>query len=142
MDGASEHGFVLVSFGAGVKYLSEDIAHKLAGALGRLPQKVIWRYGPARPALLPAPPCRRPETGAGPQRPSGAPRAFLVWEVQVGMHGDVGVRGWPPHPFSFIVISLCLRSGLEGGPWVGGTWVEHSTGFGSHLGQALKAQLP
>lgn len=44
MNGSSEHGFVLVSFGAGVKYLSEDIAHKLAGALGRLPQRVVWRY--------------------------------------------------------------------------------------------------
>lgn len=43
MSGAGEHGFVLVSFGAGVKYLSEDIAEKLAGALARLPQKVIWR---------------------------------------------------------------------------------------------------
>ena len=38
-----KHGFVVVSFGAGVKYLSEDIAHKLAGALAQLPQKVIWR---------------------------------------------------------------------------------------------------
>lgn len=38
-----EHGFVVVSFGAGVKYLSSDIAHKLAGALARLPQRVIWR---------------------------------------------------------------------------------------------------
>lgn len=38
-----EHGFVVVSFGAGVKYLSDDISYKLAGALSRLPQKVIWR---------------------------------------------------------------------------------------------------
>lgn len=43
MNGANENGFVLVSFGAGVKYLSEDIANKLALALGRLPQRVIWR---------------------------------------------------------------------------------------------------
>lgn len=43
MSSAGAHGFVLVSFGAGVKYLSEDIASKLAGALARLPQKVIWR---------------------------------------------------------------------------------------------------
>ncbi|MEQ2300885.1 hypothetical protein AMECASPLE_030379 [Ameca splendens] len=41
--GSAEHGFVVVSFGAGVKYLSHDIAHKLAGALARLPQLVIWR---------------------------------------------------------------------------------------------------
>ena len=39
----AEHGFVVVSFGAGVKYLSNDIAHKLAGALARLPQRVVWR---------------------------------------------------------------------------------------------------
>lgn len=39
----AEHGFVVVSFGAGVKYLSHDIAHKLAGALARLPQRVVWR---------------------------------------------------------------------------------------------------
>ncbi|KAM7143127.1 2-hydroxyacylsphingosine 1-beta-galactosyltransferase isoform 1-T5 [Molossus nigricans] len=52
VDGASEHGFVLVSFGAGVKYLSEDIAHKLAGALGRLPQKVIWRFSGTKPKNL------------------------------------------------------------------------------------------
>ncbi len=44
MKDTDERGFVVVSFGAGVKYLSEDIAQKLAGALGRLPQSVIWRY--------------------------------------------------------------------------------------------------
>ncbi|EMP40818.1 2-hydroxyacylsphingosine 1-beta-galactosyltransferase [Chelonia mydas] len=43
VNGANENGFVLVSFGAGVKYLSEDIANKLAYALARLPQRVIWR---------------------------------------------------------------------------------------------------
>lgn len=43
VDGANENGFVLVSFGAGVKYLSEEIAYKLAHALARLPQRVIWR---------------------------------------------------------------------------------------------------
>ncbi|XP_023603559.1 LOW QUALITY PROTEIN: 2-hydroxyacylsphingosine 1-beta-galactosyltransferase [Myotis lucifugus] len=52
VDGASEHGFVLVSFGAGVKFLSEDMAHKLAGALGRLPQKVIWRFSGTKPRNL------------------------------------------------------------------------------------------
>lgn len=43
VNGATENGFVLVSFGAGVKYLPEDIADKLAHALARLPQRVIWR---------------------------------------------------------------------------------------------------
>ncbi|XP_035386227.1 2-hydroxyacylsphingosine 1-beta-galactosyltransferase [Electrophorus electricus] len=47
-----EHGFVVVSFGAGVKYLSDDIAHKLAGALRRLPQRVIWRFSGVPPSNL------------------------------------------------------------------------------------------
>ncbi|XP_077156590.1 2-hydroxyacylsphingosine 1-beta-galactosyltransferase [Paroedura picta] len=52
VDGANENGFVLVSFGAGVKYLSEDIAHKLAHALARLPQRVIWRFSGNKPTNL------------------------------------------------------------------------------------------
>ncbi|XP_061441262.1 2-hydroxyacylsphingosine 1-beta-galactosyltransferase isoform X2 [Rhineura floridana] len=52
VDGANENGFVLVSFGAGVKYLSEDIALKLAHALARLPQRVIWRYSGKKPRNL------------------------------------------------------------------------------------------
>ncbi|XP_078532900.1 2-hydroxyacylsphingosine 1-beta-galactosyltransferase [Lissotriton helveticus] len=47
-----ENGFFLVSFGAGVKYLSEDIANKLAGALARLPQRVLWRFSGSKPKLL------------------------------------------------------------------------------------------
>uniref|UniRef100_A0ACB8E8A3 UDP glycosyltransferase 8 n=1 Tax=Sphaerodactylus townsendi TaxID=933632 RepID=A0ACB8E8A3_9SAUR len=52
VDGANENGFVLVSFGAGVKYLSEDIAHKLAHALARLPQRVVWRFSGSKPKNL------------------------------------------------------------------------------------------
>uniref|UniRef100_F6W899 2-hydroxyacylsphingosine 1-beta-galactosyltransferase n=2 Tax=Xenopus tropicalis TaxID=8364 RepID=F6W899_XENTR len=52
VDNVDENGFVLVSFGAGVKYLSEDIANKLAGALARLPQKVIWRFSGTKPRNL------------------------------------------------------------------------------------------
>ncbi|XP_061130131.1 2-hydroxyacylsphingosine 1-beta-galactosyltransferase [Syngnathus typhle] len=48
----AEHGFVVVSFGAGVKYLSHDIAHKLAGALARLPQQVIWRFSGVPPSNI------------------------------------------------------------------------------------------
>ncbi|KAM3624142.1 uncharacterized protein V6R79_019620 [Siganus canaliculatus] len=48
----AEHGFVVVSFGAGVKYLSQDIAQKLAGALARLPQRVIWRFSGVPPSNL------------------------------------------------------------------------------------------
>ncbi|XP_053559563.1 2-hydroxyacylsphingosine 1-beta-galactosyltransferase [Bombina bombina] len=51
-DSVDENGFILVSFGAGVKYLSEDIAHKLAGALAKLPQKVIWRFSGNNPRNL------------------------------------------------------------------------------------------
>uniref|UniRef100_A0A4W6BWL5 UDP-glucuronosyltransferase n=1 Tax=Lates calcarifer TaxID=8187 RepID=A0A4W6BWL5_LATCA len=47
-----EHGFVVVSFGAGVKYLSHDIAYKLAGALARLPQRVVWRFSGVPPSNL------------------------------------------------------------------------------------------
>ncbi|KFW92428.1 2-hydroxyacylsphingosine 1-beta-galactosyltransferase, partial [Phalacrocorax carbo] len=52
VNGANENGFVLVSFGAGVKYLSEDIANKLAHALARLPQRVIWRFSGNKPRNL------------------------------------------------------------------------------------------
>ncbi|KAJ7327024.1 hypothetical protein JRQ81_016783 [Phrynocephalus forsythii] len=52
VNGANEKGFILVSFGAGVKYLSEDIANKLAHALARLPQRVIWRYSGNKPKNL------------------------------------------------------------------------------------------
>ncbi|CAN2388907.1 UDP-glucoronosyl and UDP-glucosyl transferase [Pristimantis euphronides] len=52
VDNVDEHGFVLVSFGAGVKYLSEDIAEKLAGALAKLHQKVLWRFTGPRPRSL------------------------------------------------------------------------------------------
>lgn len=52
VDGAHENGFVLVSFGAGVKYLSEDIAKKLAHALAKLPQRVVWRFSGNKPRNL------------------------------------------------------------------------------------------
>lgn len=111
VDGASEHGFVLVSFGAGVKFLSEDIAHKLAGALGRLPQKVIWRYG--RPAPRFSRSARR-RPGTGTEAPAGLAQGGAGGTVR-----RVGVRGGPPRPLSFTVISLCLTSGREGdGGWV------------------------
>ncbi|XP_077428248.1 2-hydroxyacylsphingosine 1-beta-galactosyltransferase [Vanacampus margaritifer] len=48
----AENGFVVVSFGAGVKFLSHDIAHKLAGALARLPQQVIWRFSGVPPSNI------------------------------------------------------------------------------------------
>ncbi|XP_053475142.1 2-hydroxyacylsphingosine 1-beta-galactosyltransferase [Ictalurus furcatus] len=52
LNDTDEHGFVVVSFGAGVKYLSDDISYKLAGALSRLSQKVIWRFSGVPPRNL------------------------------------------------------------------------------------------
>lgn len=52
VNGANDSGFVLVSFGAGVKYLPEDIANKLAHALASLPQRVIWRFSGKKPRNL------------------------------------------------------------------------------------------
>ncbi|MCJ8749230.1 hypothetical protein PDJAM_G00174020 [Pangasius djambal] len=52
LNDTDEHGFVVVSFGAGVKYLSDDISYKLAGALSRLTQKVIWRFSGVPPRNL------------------------------------------------------------------------------------------
>ncbi|XP_030207866.1 2-hydroxyacylsphingosine 1-beta-galactosyltransferase [Gadus morhua] len=48
----ADHGFVVVSFGAGVKYLSDDITRKLAGALALLPQRVVWRFSGVPPSNL------------------------------------------------------------------------------------------
>lgn len=45
-------GVVVVSFGAGVKYLSEELSTKLAAAVGRLPHKIIWRYFGKKPSGL------------------------------------------------------------------------------------------
>uniref|UniRef100_UPI00398E3AAB 2-hydroxyacylsphingosine 1-beta-galactosyltransferase-like n=1 Tax=Pristiophorus japonicus TaxID=55135 RepID=UPI00398E3AAB len=45
-------GVVVVSFGAGVKYLSDDLTEKLAAALARLPQKVLWRFFGKKPSCL------------------------------------------------------------------------------------------
>ncbi|XP_044161411.1 2-hydroxyacylsphingosine 1-beta-galactosyltransferase-like [Bufo gargarizans] len=52
VDNVDEHGFVLVSFGTAVKHLSKDIAEKLAGALAKLHQKVIWRFTGPKPRNL------------------------------------------------------------------------------------------
>uniref|UniRef100_A0A8C4QFP6 UDP-glucuronosyltransferase n=1 Tax=Eptatretus burgeri TaxID=7764 RepID=A0A8C4QFP6_EPTBU len=38
------NGFVLVSFGAGIKHLSNELTNTFAGALAQLPYQVIWRY--------------------------------------------------------------------------------------------------
>ncbi|XP_069741487.1 2-hydroxyacylsphingosine 1-beta-galactosyltransferase-like isoform X2 [Narcine bancroftii] len=48
----AEHGVVVISFGAGVKYLSEELSTKLAMAAARLPQRTIWRYFGTKPKCL------------------------------------------------------------------------------------------
>ncbi|XP_062243452.1 2-hydroxyacylsphingosine 1-beta-galactosyltransferase-like [Platichthys flesus] len=52
VNNTAEHGFVVVSFGTAVKYLSHDVVHKLAGALARLPQRVVWRLSGVPPSNL------------------------------------------------------------------------------------------
>lgn len=135
VDGAREHGFVLVSFGAGVKYLSEDIAHKLAGALGRLPQKVIWRYGLAQHAISPC--STLPEAGdrhRGPAGPAWTLCAFLVWEVQVEMQGDVGMWGVAPlvHCPSLSILCASDQGWKRVSGWLISGW-NIPRGFDSHL---------
>ncbi|XP_038647816.1 2-hydroxyacylsphingosine 1-beta-galactosyltransferase isoform X2 [Scyliorhinus canicula] len=78
-DDAKERGFVLVSFGAGVKYLSDDVAHKLAGALRRLPQKVMWRYSGKKPANL------------------GNNTRLVEWMPQNDLLGHPNIRGFLSH---------------------------------------------
>ncbi|XP_043534994.1 2-hydroxyacylsphingosine 1-beta-galactosyltransferase-like [Chiloscyllium plagiosum] len=51
VEGAPD-GVVVVSFGAGVKYLSDNLTEKLAAAFARLPQKVLWRFFGKRPSSL------------------------------------------------------------------------------------------
>ncbi|XP_067828581.1 2-hydroxyacylsphingosine 1-beta-galactosyltransferase-like [Heptranchias perlo] len=46
------NGVVVASFGAGVKYLSDDLTEKLAAAFARLPQKVLWRFFGKKPSCL------------------------------------------------------------------------------------------
>uniref|UniRef100_A0A3B5L4U2 Uncharacterized protein n=1 Tax=Xiphophorus couchianus TaxID=32473 RepID=A0A3B5L4U2_9TELE len=52
MQSSGDAGVVLVTFGSMVTNLSPDRANVIASALGRLPQKVIWRYRGKTPATL------------------------------------------------------------------------------------------
>ncbi|XP_007896395.1 2-hydroxyacylsphingosine 1-beta-galactosyltransferase [Callorhinchus milii] len=49
---SAHSGVAVISFGAGVKHLSDDLAEKLAAAFARLPQKVLWRYFGKKPRCL------------------------------------------------------------------------------------------
>ncbi|XP_043951725.1 UDP-glucuronosyltransferase 2A2-like isoform X2 [Gambusia affinis] len=52
MQSSGDAGVVLVTFGSMVTNLAPDRANVIASALGRLPQKVIWRYRGKTPATL------------------------------------------------------------------------------------------
>ncbi|XP_038638988.1 2-hydroxyacylsphingosine 1-beta-galactosyltransferase-like [Scyliorhinus canicula] len=45
-------GVVVVSFGAGVKYLSDSLTEKLAAAFAQLPHRVLWRFFGKKPRSL------------------------------------------------------------------------------------------
>ena len=47
--GAGQRGFVVVSFGTMVADVGDNRAELLAGALARLPQRVVWRHAGRRP---------------------------------------------------------------------------------------------
>nr|XP_032825036.1 2-hydroxyacylsphingosine 1-beta-galactosyltransferase isoform X1 [Petromyzon marinus] len=78
-DAAGDVGFVIVSFGAGVKYLSEELSLKLAGAFARLPHKVLWRYFGEKPHNL------------------GNNTRLVEWLPQNDLLGHVGVRAFVTH---------------------------------------------
>ncbi|XP_015681205.1 2-hydroxyacylsphingosine 1-beta-galactosyltransferase [Protobothrops mucrosquamatus] len=79
VNGANENGFVLVSFGAGVKYLPENIADKLAHALARLPQRVIWRFSGKNPRNL------------------GNNTKLIEWLPQNDLLGDSNIKAFLSH---------------------------------------------
>ncbi|KAM8876882.1 UDP-glucuronosyltransferase 2C1-like [Synchiropus picturatus] len=49
---SGEHGVILMSLGAFVKELPEDVTEEIAAGFAKLPQKVIWRFSGKRPATL------------------------------------------------------------------------------------------
>ena len=49
---SGEHGVIIMSLGAFISKLPQDLADEIAAAFAKLPQKVIWRYKGDRPATL------------------------------------------------------------------------------------------
>nr|XP_054587868.1 UDP-glucuronosyltransferase 2C1-like isoform X2 [Nothobranchius furzeri]XP_054587871.1 UDP-glucuronosyltransferase 2C1-like [Nothobranchius furzeri] len=49
---SGEHGFIIMSHGAFVSKLPDDVADEVAAAFAKLPQKVIWTYKGNRPTTL------------------------------------------------------------------------------------------
>ncbi|XP_023931889.1 UDP-glucuronosyltransferase 2C1 [Lingula anatina] len=52
LDSVGEEGLVVFSFGSQVKHYGEHWGNLFASALGRLPQKVLWRYDGQPPSNL------------------------------------------------------------------------------------------
>ncbi|CAH1783315.1 unnamed protein product [Owenia fusiformis] len=52
INGAGEHGFILLSFGTLPRGLDENRREVLASVFAKLPQRVIWRYGGPLPKSL------------------------------------------------------------------------------------------
>ncbi|XP_037835778.1 UDP glucuronosyltransferase 5 family, polypeptide C3 [Kryptolebias marmoratus] len=49
---SGEHGVIIMSLGAFVSQLPEDLANEIAATFAKLPQKVIWSYRGKRPDTL------------------------------------------------------------------------------------------
>ncbi|GCC35151.1 hypothetical protein chiPu_0013633 [Chiloscyllium punctatum] len=52
VNSSGEHGIVIFSFGSMVSEVPREIANRIAAALGRIPQKVLWRYTGDPPETL------------------------------------------------------------------------------------------
>ncbi|XP_048455423.1 UDP-glucuronosyltransferase 1A1-like isoform X2 [Rhincodon typus] len=52
VNSSGEHGVVIFSLGSMVSEIPREIADRIAAALGRIPQKVLWRYTGDPPAML------------------------------------------------------------------------------------------
>nr|XP_055030565.1 UDP-glucuronosyltransferase 2C1-like isoform X1 [Misgurnus anguillicaudatus] len=52
MQTSGDHGVIIMSLGAFVSNLPDDVSEEIAAAFAQLPQKVIWRYTGKRPSTL------------------------------------------------------------------------------------------
>ncbi|XP_043549149.1 UDP-glucuronosyltransferase 1A1-like [Chiloscyllium plagiosum] len=52
VNSSGDHGIVIFSFGSMVSEVPREIANRIAAALGRIPQKVLWRYTGDPPETL------------------------------------------------------------------------------------------
>ncbi|XP_042355213.1 LOW QUALITY PROTEIN: UDP-glucuronosyltransferase 2C1-like [Plectropomus leopardus] len=52
VQGAGEHGVIIMTLGASVNTLPKEVAEEIASIFARIPQKVIWRHIGERPSTL------------------------------------------------------------------------------------------